>query len=133
MGSSNPSTKRKLLEKQGHLPKKPKTILQPVVGLEAEGKKTVTPTKHGVGKGIMKGLSPTQEKPPVLLCEDSKYALEKLSSIITFDDYEDLSNHATKAMGETGFFCIAQVSYIRPHPILLLHLPPSLTTFVFRR
>ena len=81
----------------------------------------------------MKGLSPTQEKPPVLLCEDSKYALEKLSSIISFDDYEDLSNHATKAMGETGFFCIAQVSYIRPHPTLPVHLPPSLTTFIFKR
>ena len=40
--SSNPSTKRKQLEKQGHLPKKPKIILEPFVGLEAEGKKTVT-------------------------------------------------------------------------------------------
>ena len=68
----------------------------------------VTPTKHGVGKGFMKGLSPTQEKPPVLLRDDSKYALEKLSSIIMSDDYEDLSNHAMEAMGETGLFCIAQ-------------------------
>ena len=108
-GSSNPSTKRKLLEKQGRLPKKPKTILEPVVGLEAEGKKTITPTKHGAGNGLMKGPSTTQEKPPVLLCEDSKYALEKLSSIISSDNYEDLSNHATEAMGKTGLFCIAQV------------------------
>ena len=103
------------------------------MGLEAKGKKTVTPAKHGAGKGFMKGPSTTQEKPPVLLCEDSKYALEKLSSIITSDDYEDLSYHATEAMGETGLFCIAQVSHVRPLPILHVHLPLSLTTFVFRR
>ena len=133
MSLSNPSTKRKLPEKQGHLPKKPKFILEPIVGLEAEGKKTVTPTKHGARNGFMKGPSTTQEKPPVLLREDSKYALEKLSSIITSDNYEDLSNHAIEAMGETGLFCIAQVSHVHPLPILPVHLPPSLTTFVFRR
>ena len=110
-GSSNPSTKRKLLEKQGRLPKKPKIILEPVVGLESEGRKTVTPTKHGTGKGLMKSPSTTQEKPPILLREDSKYSLEKISSIILSDDYKDLSNHATEAMGETGLFCIAQVSH----------------------
>ena len=58
-GLSNPSTKRKLPEKQGHLPKKPKTILEPFVGLEAKGKKTVTPAKHGAGNGLMKGPSTT--------------------------------------------------------------------------
>ena len=46
------------------------------------------------------------EKPPVLL-HDSKYALEQLLSIITADDFEDLSNHATEAIRETGLFCIA--------------------------
>ena len=84
-GSSNPSLKRKQPEKQGRLPKRPKIILEPVVGLKAEGKKMVTPAKHGAGKGFMKGPFTTQEKPPVLLREDSKYALEKLSSIISFD------------------------------------------------
>ena len=84
-GSSNPSPKRKQPEKQGRLPKKPKIILEPVVGLKAEGKKMVTLAKHGAGKGFMKGPFTTQEKPPVLLREDSKYALEKLSSIISFD------------------------------------------------
>ena len=108
-GSSNLSTKRKLPEKQGRLPKKPKTILEPIIGLEAKGRKMVTPAKHGARKGLMKGPSTTQEKPPILLREDSKYTLEKLSSIISSDDYEDLSNHATKAMGKTGLFCIAQV------------------------
>ena len=58
----------------------------------------------------MKGPTPVAEKSPILPCEDSEYALEKFSSIITFDDYEDLSNHAMEVMGETGLFCIAQVT-----------------------
>ena len=70
-GSSEPSIKRKLPEKQGHLPKKPKTVLEPVVGLEAEGRKTITLAKHEAGKGLMTGPSTAQEKPPVLLREDS--------------------------------------------------------------
>ena len=132
-GSSNLSTKRKQPEKQGCLPKKPKIIPEPVVGLEAKGKKTVATAKHGAGKGFMKGPFTTQKKPSVLLCEDSMYALEKLSSIISSNDYEDLSNHATEAMGEMGLFCITQVSYVRPLPILPVHLPSSLTTSVFMR
>ena len=28
------------------------------------------------------------------------------------DDYEDLANHATEAMGETGLFSLAQVCYV---------------------
>ena len=79
------------------------------MGLEAKGMKTVTLAKYGVGKGFMKGPSISQEKPPVLPRENSKYALERLSSIITFEDYEDLSNHSTEAMGETRLFIIAQV------------------------
>ena len=109
-GSSEPSTKRKLPEKQGYLPKKPKTVLEPVVGLEAEGRKTITPTKHGAGKGLMTSPSTAQEKPPIFLREDSKYALKKLSSILMSEDYEDLSNHATEAMGESRLFCVAQVT-----------------------
>ena len=76
------------------------------MGVKAKVKKTVTPIK---GKGLMKGPNIVIEKPPVLLHEDSKYALEKLTSIITSDDYENLSNHATEAIGETGLFSIAQV------------------------
>ena len=79
------------------------------MGLMAEGVKMVTPVKHGAGKGMMKAPFTSQEKPPVLLCEDSKYALEQLSSIITSEDYEDLGNHSTEAMGEMGLFAIAQV------------------------
>ena len=54
------------------------------------------------------------EKPPVLLREDSKYALEQLSSIIITDDYKDLSNHATEAVREMGLFSIAQVTVSIP-------------------
>ena len=52
-GSSKPSTKRRLPFKGDRTPKKPKVSLEPVVGLMAEGAKTVTPAKHGVGKGLM--------------------------------------------------------------------------------
>ena len=73
----------------------------------AEGVKTVTLVKHGSDKGLMKAPSTSHEKPPPLLRDDSKYALEKLSSIISSEDYEDLGNHSTEAMGETGLFAIA--------------------------
>ena len=79
----------------------------------AEGAKTVTSVKHGSGKGLMKAPSTSQEKPPPLLRDDSKFALEKLSLIILSEDYKDLGNHSTKAMGETGLFVVAQVTFIR--------------------
>ena len=74
----------------------------------AEGE-TVTPVKHGVGKGLMKALSTIPEKPPVLLREDSKHALEQISSLISAEDYEVLGNHSTEAMRESGLFAVAQV------------------------
>ena len=76
----------------------------------AEGTKTMTPSKHGADKGLMIPPSGSQKKPPVLLRDDPKYALEKLSSIISSEDYEDLGNHSTEAMGETSLFSIAQVN-----------------------
>ena len=87
---------------------KPKVSLEPVVGLMAEGK-TVTPVKHWAGKGFMKAPSNIPEKPPILLREDSKHALEQNSSIIFAEDYEDLGNHSTEAMAESGLFVVAQV------------------------
>ena len=48
----------------------------------------VTPAKHGGGKGLLIPPPGSQKKPPVLLREDPKYALEKLSSIIGNKDYE---------------------------------------------
>ena len=108
-----PLIKRKPSSKSDRPHKQPKVSLEPVVGLMAEGVKTVTPIKHGSDKGLMKAPSTNQEKPPPLLRDDSKFALEKLSSIITAEDYEDLGNHSTEAMGETGLFAVAQVSYAR--------------------
>ena len=107
-GSSRPSAKRPL-PKGDHAPKKQKVSTEPVIGLMAEGNKTATPAKHGGGKGLMVPPSGSQKKPLVLLREDPKYALGKLSSIIGNEDYEDLGNHSTEAMGETALFSIAQV------------------------
>ena len=98
-GSSNPSKRRKQPSKGDHPPKKPKVPLEPVVGLMAEGAKMVIPAKHATGKGLIKGPSTSKDKPHVLLRKDSKYALERLTSIITSEDYEDLSHHSTEAMG----------------------------------
>ena len=61
----------------------------------------------------MKAPATNQEKPPPLLYDDSKFALEKLSSIITPEDYKDLGNHSTEVMGETSLFAIAQVIFAR--------------------
>ena len=107
-GSSRPSAKRPML-KVDRAPKKQKVSTEPVISLMAEGNKTVTPAKPGDGKGLMVPPSDSQKKPPVFLREDPKYALGKLSSIIGSEDYEDLGNHSTEAMGETGIFSIAQV------------------------
>ena len=107
-GLSRPSAKRPL-PKGDRAPKKQRVSTEPVIGLMAEGNKTVTPAKHGGGKGLMVPPPGSQKKPPVLLREDPKYALGKLSSIISSEDYEDLGNHSTEAMGETGLFSITQV------------------------
>ena len=108
-GSSKPSAKKRPLFKEDYAPKKQKVSTEPVIGLMVEGNKTATPAKHGGGKGIMIPPLTSQKKPPILLREDLKYALGKLSSIIGSEDYEDLGNHSTEAMGETGLFSIAQV------------------------
>ena len=100
--------KRKPAPKGDRQAKKPKVFLEPVVGLMAEGK-MVTSMKHGAGKGFMKAPSTVPDKPPVLLREDSKHALEQISSIISAKDYEDLGNHSTEAIGESGLFAVAQV------------------------
>ena len=109
-GSSRPSAKKRPLVKGDRAPKKQKISTEPVIGLMAEGNKTMTSAKQGGGKGLMVPPPGNQKKPPVLLREDPKYALGKLSSIIGSEDYEDLGNHSTDAMGETGLFSIAQVS-----------------------
>ena len=104
--ASNPYVKRKPAPKGDHQTKKPNVSLEPVVGLMAEGK-TITPVKHGAGKGFMKAPSTIPEKLPILLHEDSKHALEQISSIISAEDYKDLGNHSTETMGESGLFAVA--------------------------
>ena len=108
-GSSMPSAKKRPLLKGDRAPKKQKVSTELVIGLMAKGNKTATLAKPGGGKGLMVPPLGSQKKPPVLLREDPKYALGKLSSIIGSEDYEDLGNHSTEAMGETGLFSIAQV------------------------
>ena len=108
-----PSIKRKQPSNGDRPLKQQKVPLELVVGLMAEGVKTVTLIKHGSSKGFLKASSTSQEKPPPLLRDDSKYALEKLSSIITSDDCKDLGNHSTEAIGKTGLFTIAQVILVR--------------------
>ena len=107
-GSSRPSAKRPQ-PKGDRAPKKQKVSTGPVISLMAEGNKTMIPAKHGGGKGLMVPPLGSQKNPPVLLREDPKYALGKLSSIIGSEDYKDLGNHSTEAMGETALFSIAQV------------------------
>ena len=107
-GSTRPLAKRPM-PKVDRAPKKQKVSMEPVISLMAEGKKTMTPAKPGGSKGLMVPPPGSQKKPPVLLREDPKYALGKISSIIGSEDYEDLGNHSTEAMGETGLFSIAQV------------------------
>ena len=79
----------------------------------------------------MKGPS-VIKKPLVLLHEDSKYASEQLSSIITFDDYKDLSNHATEAIGETKLFNIAQVIMFVPFSLFFPSSCLVTNPFVFQ-
>ena len=112
-GSSKPSAKSRPLPKGDRAPKKQKVSSELVLGLMAKGTKMVTLAKHGGGKGLMIPPPGSQKKPPVLLHENPKYALEKLSSIIGFEGYEDLGNHSTEAMGEMGLFSIAQVNVLR--------------------
>ena len=103
-GSSRPSAKKRPLLKGNRAPKKQKVSTEPVIDLMAEGNKTATPAKHGGGKGLIVPPPGSQKKPPVLLREDPKYALGKLSSIIGSEDYEDLGNPLNGGHGEDGPF-----------------------------
>ena len=80
-----------------------------IVGEIPDASKFPSKLGPGKGKGLIMGQVPIAKKCPILLREDSQYALKQLSSIIKENDYDDLGNHATKAMGETGLFNLAQV------------------------
>ena len=51
--SSKPSAKKRPLPKEDRAPKQQKVSSKPVLGLMAEGTKTMTPAKHGGDKGFM--------------------------------------------------------------------------------
>ena len=59
MGSSKPSSKGDCA------PKKQKVSSEPVLGLMVKGTKTVTPAKHGGGKGFMIPPLGSQKKLPI--------------------------------------------------------------------
>lgn len=109
MGHANPSTKRKLLEKGDHPPKKPKVGSRLTVGETPAINKLPPKPSLGKGKGLMKGQVLATEEQLVLLRKDLSYALKQLLSIINDDDYSDLGNHVIEAMGETSLFSLAQV------------------------
>lgn len=95
-----------------------------VIGLTVEEmpptSKLPHPPYYRKGKGLMMTQGPiiTNCHPP-LLREDSCYAIRQLLSIIKDNDYEDLGNPATEAIGETGLFSLAQVC-AHPHSFLSL-------------
>ena len=84
------------------------------VGATPLDTKLPLPPVHGKGKGLMTGQVPADEKPLILLHEDPQYAFKQLSSVLTSEDYEDLDNHSTEAMGETSLFSLAQVCFRLP-------------------
>ena len=67
--------KRKPSKKTDHPPKKPKVMPDSIVGLKAEPKKMATPLSQGRGKGLTTGHVLVTKKQPLLLREDSQYAL----------------------------------------------------------
>ena len=102
----NPLVKRKLSGKIDRPPEKSKVAMGSTIG---ETPNVIKLPHSGKGKGLITVLGPVTEKRPVLFHEDSRYALKQLSSIIKDDDYEDLGNHATEAMGEIDLFSLARV------------------------
>ena len=89
--------------------KKLKEVAATTVRETPAATKVPPPLHHGIGKGLMTTKGPVLEQRPPLLHEDPRHAVGLLSSIIKDDDYEDLGNHATEAMGESGLFGLAQV------------------------
>ena len=120
--ANNPSIKWKPPSKGNRPAKKPKVSLEPVVGLMAKGK-TVTLVKHGAGKGLMKALSTTQEKPPVLLREDSKHALEQISPIISAEEITRIRETTPRRPWGVWSFCSCSgnpTCNLYVHPLNLL-------------
>lgn len=106
MGLLKTFTKRKTKDKGDRLEKKAKLVITMSV------KETPLPTKvppyspSRSWERLNASKCPIAEQRPPLLCEDSRYARRQFSSIIKDEDYEDLGNHTTEAMGETTLFSL---------------------------
>ena len=107
IAQAKPFIKRKLTDKGDCPVKKLKEIVTTTIRETPAVTLVPPPLCHGVGKGLMSTKGPVLEQHTLLLCKDSRYAMGLLSSIIKDDDYEDLGNHATEAMGESGLFGLA--------------------------
>ena len=116
-------TKRKPSDKIDRPPKKPKVVTRSTVEESPDSNKLPPPPRPGKGKGVMTSQGPVTEKHPILLREDSWYAIKQLLSIIKDDDYEDLGNHATEAMGEMGLLIFFTGMHICPSLPSILLLP----------
>ena len=127
----NPFTKRKPSDKIARPPKKPKVVTRSTVKEIPDSNKLTPLPRPRKGKGVMTGQGPVTEKRPVLLSEDSRYAIKQLSSIIKDDDYKDLGNHATEAMGETGIFSLTWYANPSFSPFCLVVTPFSSLRFLF--
>ena len=119
-GQADPTTKRKPSDKVDCPSKKPKVMTGP--NASEIPAKLLTKPGLGVRKGLMKGPAPVIEERHVLLREDSSYALKQISSIIKDDNYSELGNHATEAMGETGLFSLTQLCIHARHFYLFCHI-----------
>ena len=128
---ANLSIKRKPSEQVDRPPKKPKVVMGSTIGETSAISKL--PLKHGSrkGKGLMKGADPITKKRLVLLHEDSGYVLNQLSSIIKDGNYEDLGNHAIKAMGRRAYSVWYRYVYSSPFLCSFLLLSHSNTFFWF--
>ena len=120
MAQAKPFIKQKLTDKGDCPVKKLKKVVATTVREMPVATQVPPPLRYGVGKGLMSAKGPVLEQHTPLLREDSQSAVGLLSSIIKDDDYEDLGNHATEAMGESGLFSLAQVQN-RPLSLLFFN------------
>ena len=78
---------------------------------------------RGKGKTWGQVRIPSPRNPPVLLHEDSQYAFKQIFSIIKDEDYEDLGNHATEAMGRRAYSVWYRYVYPSPYLCSILFFP----------
>jgi len=130
-GPINLFTKRKPSDKIDHPPKKPKVLTGSIVEEIPDSNKLPPPPCPRKGKGVMTGQGLVTEKRPVLLHEDSRYAIKQLLSIIKDNDYENLGNHAIEAMGETCLFSLTRYANQSFSPFRLVVTLYSNLIFLF--